>query len=312
MRVLALVLAATGCSATIQRPVVTTDAATDLAQVTRSRANEIDPAVSPDGRAIAYAVARAQGAGSSIEVASLDSSHRVIWASHDAGRSPTWTPDGSSIVFVAKDKLVETLGLGKRPVFLADVGNPRLLGLKPSVSPDGKTVALSMAPVGVRKPGWPTTRQIDEGIGLTDMLGTGIDVITSGAEPTFSPDGKRIAYVKRTEGHEHIFIASADGSNAEQVTDGTADDQDPSWSPDGKHLVFCSAHGTDEWTQANLFLVGPDGSGLVQLTEGDRMACHPTWAKDGYVYFHANIDDPAHFHIWRIHVRLGPDVASTG
>jgi Tol biopolymer transport system component len=157
--------------------------------------------------------------------------------------------------------------------------------------------------VGVKNPDWPTTKLLDRGIGVSDLGGTGIDVIGSGTDPAFSPDGKHIVYARTSSGHEHLFLANVDGSGAQQITDGPADDQEPSWSPDGKHIVFCSAHGNDEWTQANLFIVRPDGSGIVQLTEGDRLACHPTWSKDGYVYFHANISDRSHFHIWRIRIR---------
>ena len=60
MRALPLVVLAgplVACSATIRRPVWTTDAAAALEQVTRSGQNEFDPAVSPDGSAIAYDVA---------------------------------------------------------------------------------------------------------------------------------------------------------------------------------------------------------------------------------------------------------------
>jgi len=297
-----------GCSSTLQRPVVTTEAAADLTQITSSRTNEIDPSVSPDGKAIAYAVAAAADARTRVEVASLANTKHVIYASNDVlGRDPTWMPDSSGIVFVSKltptspEKLVQTFGQNEhRPIFLADVGNPNFLGVRPAISPSG-LVAMSIAAVGVRNPGWPTTRQLDHGIGLTDLGGHGTDVIASGTDPAWSPDGKLIAFAKRTGGREHLFIANADGSASHQITDGTADDEEPSWSPDGKRIVFCSAHGTDEWTQANLFVVHPDGSGLVQLTEGDRLACHPTWARDGYVYFHANVTD--RFHIWRIRVR---------
>jgi TolB protein len=304
------------CAGTIQRTVLTTDAATDLTQVTRSRESEIDPAVSPDGKAIAYAVARAADARSRVVVASLANPGRVVYASNDVlGREPAWMPDGSGIIFVSKasptapEKLVQTFGQNeRRPVFLADVGNPNFLGVRPSIAPDGKLVAMSVAAVGIRNAGWPTTKLLDRGIALTNLLGEGIDIISAGTDPAFSPDGKHIAYARANNGHEHLFVANADGSDAKQITDGPADDEEPSWSPDGKRLVFCSAHGTDEWTQANLFVVRPDGSGIAQLTEGDRLACHPTWARDGYVYFHANITDRDHFHIWRIRVVL-PDEA---
>jgi Tol biopolymer transport system component len=318
MRLVATLIASIpllGCSASLQRPVVTTEAATDLTQITSSRGNEIDPSVSPDGKAIAYAVATAADARSRVEVASLANPKQLLYTSNEVlGRNPTWMPDSSGIVFVSRltpnapEKLVQTFGQNEhRPVFLADVGNPNFVAVRPAVSKSGK-VAMSIAGVGFRNPGWPTTKMLDYGIGITDLGGHGMDVIGSGTDPAWSPDGKMIAFAQQSGGHEHLFVANADGSNRRQVTDGTADDEEPSWSPDGKRIVFCSAHGTDEWTQANLFVVRPDGSGLVQLTEGDHLACHPTWTRDGYVYFHANVSD--HFHIWRIRVRLPDDPAT--
>ncbi len=286
------------CSQTVKRPILPTDAALELQQVTRSSDNEIDPSISPDGRSIAYTIATSHDAPKRVAVAALAQPDRPAFTA--IGREPTWMPDGSGIVFVAKEKLVQSFGHTEhRPVFLADVGNPNFFAVKPTVAPSGKLVAMTMSDVTVRDTSWPSDRQIDLGIGVTDLGGHGVDFIARGTDPSFSPDGARIAYVKRTSDHEHLFVANADGSEAVQITEGPADDEQPSWSPDGKNIVFCSAHGSeDELTQANLFVVKADGSGLVQLTEGDRIACHPTWAKDGWVYFHANAT--GRFHIWRL------------
>ena len=117
-------------------------------------------------------------------------------------------------------------------------------------------------------------------------------VATGASSPPPMPDALR---------GKHLFVANADGTSPTQITDGPADDQSPSWSPDGKDIVFCSAHGEDELVQANLFVVHADGTGMVQLTEGDRISCHPTWSRDGYVYFHAN--EGGRFHIWRVRVK---------
>lgn len=290
--------ASLGCSATLKRPIMPTDAAVDLTQVTRSSDNEIDPAISPDGKTIAYTMAASHDAPRRVAIAPLASPDRPLYST--IGREATWMPDGSGIVFVAKEKLVQSMGHTEhRPVFLADVGNPNFFALHPTVAPSGRLVAMTMSDVTIRDSSWPTDRQLDLGIGLTDLGGHGVDFIGRGTDPSFSPDGKHIAYVKRTGDHEHLFVANANGTESTQITEGPADDEQPSWSPDGKDLVFCSAHGAeDEFTQANLFVVHADGSGLVQLTEGDRIACHPTWARDGWVYFHANAT--GRFHIWRL------------
>lgn len=306
-----------GCSASVRRPVSTTDAAMLLEQVTHSGQNEFDPAISPDARAIAYEVAASEDATPHVEVMALKdgengSSGAIEYSSKDTiGLEPAWMPDGSGLIFVSRTMgspigLVQTIGQRPdRTAFLAAAGNPSLLAEWPAVSPDGKTMAMSLMNIDVFQTGWRTSRSFGHfgrALGLSDLIGTGVTVLGDGTSPAWSPDGKRIAFSRTTHGHAHLFVADADGKNLQQITDGLGDDLAPSWSPHGRSLAFCSAHGRDHFTQANLFAVRADGSGLVQLTEGDRLVGRPTWAKDGFVYFHANVTDQ--FHIWRIRVEI--------
>jgi Tol biopolymer transport system component len=308
------------CSATLRRPLRTTDAASDLTQVTFSSTNEFDPALSPDARALAYEVAVTPEATPHVEVLALDGAGRspagrvVYRESEGVGLQPAWLPDGTGLLFATTSsgatRLVEVdrLGAGRDASFV-DAGRIDLAGLWPAVSPDVGSVAVSLGSVWEFQTGWRTTRRVDEALGVlglgTDrnargggLVGMGTAVLGRGSEPAFSPDGARIAFVRATGGHSHLLVARADGSGEAQITEGSAEDEQPAWAPDGKHIVFCSAHATEGGSQANLFLVGDDGSGLVQLTEGDSYACRPAWGRDGFVYFHAN---PAGgFHIWRI------------
>ena len=280
-------LLASGCGGAVLRPLVPTDAARDLEQVTHSANDERAPSVSPDGKALAF-----EAGGSHVDVVSLADPGRVIYASK-RGREPAWMPDASSIVYVRGGHVVQTFGQGERRVFNADVGDPFVAASQPAVSPDGKLVAVSIADVSA------SGRAFDRAIGVTDLLGTGVKLLTTGAEPAYSPDGKQIAFTRATGGRLHVFIANADGSNATQITEGPSDDHSPTFSPNGDAIAFCSIvrdGALDE--EANLFVVKRDGSGLVQLTEGDRHACRPSWGRDGYIYFEANARH--HFHIWRV------------
>jgi Tol biopolymer transport system component len=189
-------------------------------------------------------------------------------------------------------------GAGKLPL-VADVGDVGFAGEWPAVSPDGSTIAMSMDRVGEFHTGWRSSRHFDHALGFSNLLEGGFRVSGEGTEPAWSPDGKRLVFVRSSGGHAHLFVANADGKGAQQITDGSSDDEEPAWSPDGTSIIFCSVNATITSTQADLFTVHADGSGLVQLTEGDRNACHPTWGRDGRVYFHVNADD--RFHIWRLH-----------
>ena len=298
-RALLLCAIALGGCAPVLRPLTATDAASDLEQVTFSKANELDPAISPDGKELAYDAAAAQGGAPHVEVLSL-ATRKLVYASR-GGAEPTWMPDGASIVFADKaGRLVETYGQGVRPVFLADVGDPSFGGTHPVVSPDGKLVVMSLDDVSVRRSEWSSARRFDHALGVTDFVGRGLKVIAQGLDPAISPDGRRIAYVKSAQGREHVFLADLNGARASQLTFGADDDESPAFSPDGTRVAFCSVDGDPPLRTANLFVVRSDGSDLVQLTEGDRFACHPSWGRDGFLYFHANAR--ARFHVFRLRV----------
>jgi Tol biopolymer transport system component len=294
------------CSASLRRGVSTTEAATGLEQVTRSNANELDPAVSPDGTAIAYEVASTPDARPHVEVMTLGAAPgRVEYTSNDVtGFQPAWMRDGSGIVFVSNTggspHLLQTAGGGLAgATFVGDVGNPNLPGFRPAIAPDGSTLAMSLGAVELFRTGWRRTAALHAALAVSDVRGAGLSILGEGADPAWSPDGKRIAFVRVAGGHAHLFVARADGTDPQQITEGSDDDASPSFSPDGRYIVYCSTHPTElRWTQANLFVVRDDGSGLVQLTEGDRDSCRPDWARDGNIYFHADATD--RFHIWRL------------
>jgi Tol biopolymer transport system component len=302
------------CSASIRRGVSTTEAATALQQVTFSRANERDPAVSPDAKAIAYEVSDSPGATPHLEVTTLNDvgtgrPAETRYTSKGAmGMEPAWMPDGTGLVFVSNalgsPGLVQTSGTSlDSSSFLARAGDPGFSASWPALSPDGKSMAMTLPRTRLYETGWQTSERFHSALGVSDLSGTGLTILGEGTDPAWSPHGERIAFVRTVGGHAHLFVAKADGTGARQITEGPDDDQQPAWSPDGSAIVFCSAHGQREqgFAQSNLFVVHADGSGLEQLTEGDRIACRPDWASDGLIYFHANATDQ--FHIWRLRPR---------
>jgi Tol biopolymer transport system component len=306
-----------GCSASLRHGVRTTDAATQLEQVTRSSSNEFDPAVSPDGRAMAFEQADSPGSKPHVEVVAMTELGSVKppleFSTKDAmGSAPAWMPDGSSLIFesdaLGSPRLVQTVGDGVQATrMLGPVGDGEFGGAWPSVSSDHR-LAFALGATTLFQTGWLQSESFDQSIGLTDLTGAGLTVVP-GTDPAWSPDARRLAFSRPSDGHMHLFVARPDGSAAVQITDGSEDDRQPAWSPDGQLIAYCSTRRNEEgWEQGNIFVVHSDGSGLAQLTEGDSLACRPDWAGDGYIYFHADARD--NFHIWRLRPGGGQDAGA--
>src|SRR5215470_8313409 len=98
--------------------------------------------------------------------------------------------------------------------------------------------------------------------------------------PTWSPDGKSIAYISNMSGRNNLWIVPADGGFPTQLTVSDQRQTSPAWSPDGKWIAYQSDYGGDE--QWDIFLVSPKTGKVVNLTQTREIAeMNPTWSPDG-------------------------------
>ena len=110
-----------------------------------------------------------------------------------------------------------------------------------AVSPDGKWIAYSSTRHTARS---DIYLQRVDGLTVTQLTSDDED----DANPTFSPDGSRIAFCSTRAGTWDVYVMDADGRNVTQVTSGPMQDLHPSFAPDGRRLVYCSTGGrSGQW-----------------------------------------------------------------
>jgi TolB protein len=106
-------------------------------------------------------------------------------------------------------------------------------------------------------------------------------------EPAWSPDGKKIAFCRRSRGSAErlLYVMHADGKNVMQLTRSNpggfptlAFDDKPVWSPDGKKIAFASQREGNN----HVYAMDASGKNLQRLTpKGKHIYVDPVWSPDG-------------------------------
>ncbi len=226
---------------------------------------------------------------------------------------PRWSPDRRFLVFTAYRKrsmqnidMIE-VATGKRWTLVALGG----LNITPALSPDGNYLAFASSYEGNSEiyrmdtrtkalqrltghaggdlsPSWsPSGRELafasDRSGGpqifLMSRDGTNVRRLTFegdyNAAPVWSPRGNWIAYVCRTPKKEYkLCLITPDGQKRVQLTTGQGVDDSPSWSPDGRHLVFSSTAGG----KSHIYMINADGKDLERITFSGTHNSAPTWS----------------------------------
>ena len=150
----------------------------------------------------------------------------------------------------------------------------------------GALVALGVAAAQAAAGGTGTSRLIvfsavPKGAGAAQLFrvtttGKGLRQITTGrlsaTAPTFSPNGKEVAFTRLGSG---IFAVSPGGTGLHRLTSGSRDSQ-PVWSPDGKHIAFLRPHKAG-W---GVYVMSSSGRGVRWLSKAPP-AGRPSWTTDG-------------------------------
>ena len=264
-----------------------------------STSGDAAPAYSPNGRWITF-VRRVSDLDGDLYLAPAGGGGctRITTQSTDI-RGEAWMPDSQEIVFAAETAGVYTLrririddrGAASSPSSLADIGG---YGIYPTiVRPPGRGTALAFARVNRSTNIWlahaPAPNRRLEFARVAPSTRTDYD-------PTFSPDGSRIAFASNRSGYFEIWVCGRDGGNPRQLTSfGGPDVGSPRWSRDGRHIVFDAQPGNNP----DIYVVDPDGGPVQRITSRPSDDARPSWSADGrWIYFRS--DRGGKRQIWKI------------
>ena len=183
---------------------------------------------------------------------------------------PSWSPDGKKILFTRGDVMTNI----DLYVMDADSANVVRLTEHPErdqrgvFSPDGETIAFV------------SQRDGDVAVWLMDADGANPRKLVQGGQPSFSPDGRRIAFTSSAfDDNDEIYLIDLDGSNRTRLTENRRKlDMFASFSPKGDYLVYNS----EEFGGQELMLMRADGQGQTRISIAEETyEQEPVWSPDG-------------------------------
>ncbi|MBI4530618.1 MAG: sigma-70 family RNA polymerase sigma factor [Candidatus Latescibacteria bacterium] len=121
-------------------------------------------------------------------------------------------------------------------------------------------------------------------------------------QPTWSPDGTKIAFRSDRDGCFQIYVMDADGSNQTRLTYHAALDHSPVWSPDGTKIVFTSKPTSGYDSDYEIYMVDAEGNHLTRLTYNTMTDFDPVWSPDGRKIAFASRYDDSSYEIYMMDV----------
>lgn len=286
------------------------DSPDNITQITfATEGADFDPAVDPTGELLVYASTQHRATadiylkrvdGSTITQLTADPANDVM---------PTFSPDGRHIAFCSDRS-------GSWDIYIMEVNGGQTVKLTdgpthdihPSFSPDGRQ--LVYCSYGAQSGQWELV--------VIDINNPSQKrYIANGLFPRWSPVDNRIVFQRaRERGTRWFSIWTVELENGQAVrpteiaSSTNAAVITPDWSPDGKHLVFCTvidplADETVRPTQADVWVVAADGTGRSNLTRSRFANLQPVWSPQGTIYFVSNRGKQGQENIWA----LRPDTA---
>jgi TolB protein len=207
---------------------------------------------------------------------------------------PSFSPDGRRIAFTRVERSTATPGAG---LFTVDRSGRHVrpltsdrIDLSADWSPDGRTIAFSRLASAERPLAEATLYLADaDGTHVRQLGGTPV----RGVSPSWSPDGSRLAFVSFADANDprceaascppsgELYVVGADGSGPRRLTGSRADDEHPSWSPDGRRIAFSSGFSLRRQGHRRWLMVMPAAGGRAARVGRFAGVLDPAWSPAG-------------------------------
>jgi Tol biopolymer transport system component len=236
----------------------------------------LDPALSPDGKRLAYTLMDLKTKRAEILVANADGSDaKKITAAEEKeiACGVSWSPDGKRLAYSVM-KVPENGPPSNIALMVGDADGKNAKkfseGMMPVWSPNGKRILYTVLTFA---------GDFDPHLYIMDADGKNAKELIKGKSMmgSYSPNGKRIVYMgaeKAKEGpgaQPHIHICNADGTEPKQITDGEKEfELAPRWSADGKRIFFNRMNRPDgPMMKMPLFVMDADGQNVKRIGKED-------------------------------------------
>ncbi|HWA41410.1 MAG TPA: hypothetical protein VG712_07365, partial [Gemmatimonadales bacterium] len=232
----------------------------------------LSPAWAPDGRRFAFTLL-GEGRGPVI-VQDLTTGGRttVPGAGTELNITPTFSPDGNSIVWARS-------GEEGTDLFTSDLARncctQRLTvgrysdNLSPTFAPDGRRLAFVST-----RPGLPQVYAMaPDGTGQELLVPFDFGATGPSHAPDWSPDGANVVFHRELRGVPQLFVYDVAARRVRQLTS-AGRNEDPSWAPDGRHIAFVS----DRSGRRQIWILDLESNRLRQL-QSPGAARLPAWSR---------------------------------